>query len=83
MALSGNVTPKQFTTLRHPLRSRVEYWGFCIQTSVGGNPSWKQLSQNWSAFHILRLEDLDAGVIDDDWIPSRTNRTVRLVVRKE
>jgi SAM-dependent methyltransferase len=54
-----------------------------FQTSVGGNPSWKQLTENWSGFHLLRLEDLDAGFIDDDWAPSRTNRTVRLVARKE
>ncbi len=54
-----------------------------FQTSVGDNLTWKQLSQNWSAFHILRLEDLDAGIIDDDWGPSRTHRTVRLVARKE
>jgi SAM-dependent methyltransferase len=54
-----------------------------FQTSVDGKPSWNQLSQNWVGFHILRLEDLDAGIIDDDWTPSRTHRTVRLVARKE
>jgi SAM-dependent methyltransferase len=54
-----------------------------FQTSVAGNPSWRQLTENWSGFHILRLEDLDAGIIDDDWTPSRSNRTVRLVARKE
>jgi SAM-dependent methyltransferase len=54
-----------------------------FQTSVGGRPSWGKLNENWSGFHILRLEDVDAGVIDDDWTPSRTYRTVRLVARKE
>jgi hypothetical protein len=54
-----------------------------FQTSVSGAPSWRGLSENWSAFHILRLEDLDAGAIDDDWTPSRTYRTVRMIVRKE
>ncbi len=54
-----------------------------FQTSVAGNPSWQRLSENWRGFHVLRLEDLDAGIIDDDWIPSRSNRTVRLIARKE
>jgi SAM-dependent methyltransferase len=54
-----------------------------FQTSVSGKPSWQQLSENWSGFHILRLEDLDAGIIDDDWAPSRSHRTIRLVARKE
>ena len=54
-----------------------------FQTSVGGQPSWSKLSENWKQFHLLRLEDQDAGYIDDDWAPSRTNRTVRLVARKE
>ncbi|MBI4890312.1 MAG: class I SAM-dependent methyltransferase [Acidobacteria bacterium] len=54
-----------------------------FQTSVGGQPSWSGLSENWKGFHILRMEDLDAGVVDNDWAPSRSYRTVALVVRKE
>ncbi len=54
-----------------------------FQTSVGGQPSWSGLSENWKGFHILRMEDLDAGVVDNDWVPSRRFRTVALVARKE
>jgi SAM-dependent methyltransferase len=54
-----------------------------FQTSVSNKPSWQRLNENWKGFHILRLEDLDPGVIDNDWTPSRTEYTVRLVARKE
>lgn len=37
---------------------------------------------NWKQFHLIRYENLDAGVVDDDWNPSRTNSTLRMVVRK-
>ena len=45
--------------------------------------SASKILELWGHFHLVRFEDLDAGVVDDDWIPSRTNRTIRLVVRKE
>ena len=54
-----------------------------FQTSVAGQPSLSGLLENWQGFHVLRIEDVDAGVITDDWAPSRTNRTVRLVARKD
>ena len=58
------------------------------QTSVRRETSQAPLKanallDNWKQFHLIRFEDLDPGVIDDDWLPSRTNRTIRLVVRKE
>jgi len=39
----------------------------------------------WERFHLLRFEDLDPGVVDDDWNATapRPIRTVRLVVRKQ
>jgi 2-polyprenyl-3-methyl-5-hydroxy-6-metoxy-1,4-benzoquinol methylase len=54
-----------------------------FQTSWGRDADLAQLMNLWSRFHILRYEDLDAGVVTDDWSPSRTNPTVRLVLRKE
>jgi 2-polyprenyl-3-methyl-5-hydroxy-6-metoxy-1,4-benzoquinol methylase len=44
---------------------------------------WTAVAENWKGFHILRLEDDDPAYIDDDWAPSRTWRTIRLVARKE
>lgn len=44
---------------------------------------WTKTVENWKRFHILRLEDEDPGYIDDDYIPSRMQRTIRLVARKE
>jgi SAM-dependent methyltransferase len=41
-----------------------------------------KLLEPWRRFHLIRFEDLDPGVVDDDWAPSRSNRTIRLVVRK-
>lgn len=37
----------------------------------------------WKGFRLLRFADLDAGVVDDDWGPSKTNPTGMLVARKE
>ncbi len=37
---------------------------------------------NWTRSRLRRFEDLDPGIVDDDWTPSRTNRTYRLVVQK-
>jgi 2-polyprenyl-3-methyl-5-hydroxy-6-metoxy-1,4-benzoquinol methylase len=44
---------------------------------------WTTTVEIWKRFHILRLEDQDPGYIDDDYLPSRTMRTIRLVARKE
>ena len=55
-----------------------------FQTAVPGKAAgWTRISEHWKQFHILRLEDQDPGYIDDDWGPSRTSRTVRLIARKE
>ena len=42
-----------------------------------------KILDGWKRFHLIRFDDLDAGVVDDDWGPSRNLRTIRLVVRKE
>jgi 2-polyprenyl-3-methyl-5-hydroxy-6-metoxy-1,4-benzoquinol methylase len=56
------------------------------QTFLGpnhANLSAAKILDNWKQFHLIRFDDLDAGVVDDDWAPSRNFRTIRLVVRKE
>ena len=52
-------------------------------TGAGQPPSLPRLLDNWKGFHVLRIEDVDAGVITDEWRPSLRRRTVRLVIRKE
>ena len=54
-----------------------------FQTSVGTRATAQELAAIWKKFRILRVEDVDAGVVDDDWAPSRTNPTAKLVARKE
>ncbi|MCC7484988.1 MAG: hypothetical protein IT529_08335 [Burkholderiales bacterium] len=49
----------------------------------GPRPSLPDVIENWKGFHVLRIEDVDAGAISDEWGPSRTNRTWRMVVRKD
>jgi SAM-dependent methyltransferase len=41
-----------------------------------------KILEPWARFHLIRFDDLDPGVVDDDWAPSRSLRTIRLVVRK-
>jgi SAM-dependent methyltransferase len=53
------------------------------QTFVETRKPVSDLIDRWRRFRILRVEDLDAGVVDDDWIVSRTNPTIKLVARKE
>lgn len=52
------------------------------QSSVGQLPEVEQLLEHWKGFELVRLERLEAGFVDDDWAPSRTNPTLRLVLRK-
>jgi SAM-dependent methyltransferase len=54
-----------------------------FQTSVGRRVTVGELAERWKGFRLLRAEDQDAGVVDNDWTPSRTNPTMKLVVRKE
>lgn len=53
------------------------------QSSLSPRRSVAQLAEHWKMFRLLRAEDIDAGVVDNDWSPSRTYPTVRLVLRKE
>jgi 2-polyprenyl-3-methyl-5-hydroxy-6-metoxy-1,4-benzoquinol methylase len=54
---------------------------FVFQTSTARMPV-AEIAARWKDFHVLRVEDLDAGMVDDDWGPSRTSPTVKLVVRR-
>ncbi len=54
-----------------------------IQTFWNRQASLKELLHLWGKFRFLRYEDLDAGMVDDEWPPSKTNPTVRLVLRKD
>lgn len=54
-----------------------------FQTSVSPRKPVSAIAAHWKRFRILRVEDIDAGVVDNDWGPSRTNPTVKLVARKE
>jgi SAM-dependent methyltransferase len=54
-----------------------------FQTSVSPRKPVAAIAGHWKRFRVLRVEDIDAGVVDNDWSPSRTNPTVKLVARKE
>lgn len=54
-----------------------------FQTSVNSRIPVASLVEIWKRFHLLRAEDLDAGVVDNDWGPSRVYPTSMLVARKE
>ena len=53
-----------------------------FQTSVNTRRSVAELATIWKDFQILRVEDLDAGMESNDWAPSRTVPTARLVARR-
>ena len=53
-----------------------------FQTSLGNRRSVAELATLWKDFQILRVEDLDPGMEMNDWAPSRTLATARLVARK-
>ena len=61
----------------------VVWQQFLRPESEGANISPSKILQDWARFHLIHFEDLDAGVVDDDWLPSQWSRTIRLVVRKE
>lgn len=54
-----------------------------IQTSWNRQASLRELIDHWGRFRVLRYEDVDAGKIDGEWPPSKTNPTVKLVLRKD
>lgn len=53
-----------------------------FQVALGERRSVADLASLWKDFHILRVEDLDAGMEMNEWAPSRTYPTARLVARK-
>lgn len=53
------------------------------QSSVQTRMPVAETAALWKQFRLLRVEDVDAGGVDNDWGPSRTNPTVKLVARKE
>ena len=54
-----------------------------FQTSLSRRQSAAALAALWKDFHILRVEDLDPGMEMNDWAPSRTLPTAKLVARKQ
>jgi 2-polyprenyl-3-methyl-5-hydroxy-6-metoxy-1,4-benzoquinol methylase len=54
-----------------------------IQTSWDREASLNELMNLWGMFRFLHYEDLDAGMVAGEWPPSKTNPTVRLVLRKD
>jgi 2-polyprenyl-3-methyl-5-hydroxy-6-metoxy-1,4-benzoquinol methylase len=53
-----------------------------FQSAWDRNATLAQLVSNWKAFKIVRYEDLDAGAVTDEWRPSLTYPTVKLVLEK-
>lgn len=53
-----------------------------FQSSVRTRRPVDDLAAHWKRFQLLRVEDLDPGMVDDDWGPSLANPTVKLVARK-
>ena len=53
-----------------------------FQTSWDRHATLAQLVANWKGFKIVRYEDLDAGAVTDEWRPSLTYPTVKLVLEK-
>ena len=57
------------------------------QTGASDAPRFnsKTILEGWARFHLVRFEDLDPGVVDDDWTSTapRPVRVMRLVVRKQ
>jgi SAM-dependent methyltransferase len=54
-----------------------------FQTSTGSRQTAAAQAARWKGFRLLRFADLDAGVVDNDWTPSKTFPTGMLVARKE
>lgn len=56
--------------------------GVVVFQTSGPRRSVAELAAIWKDFHLMRVEDLDAGMEMNDWAPSRTIPTARLVARK-
>ena len=54
-----------------------------FQTATQRRITAGELAVRWKGFRLLRVADLDPGMVDNDWGPSRTNPTGMLVARKE
>jgi hypothetical protein len=54
-------------------------------SDAGVKFSSKTILDGWARFHLVRFEDLGAGLVDDDWDSTgpRQIRLIRLVVRKQ
>ena len=53
-----------------------------FQTAWDRNATLPQLIGNWKGFRVVRYEDLDAGAVTDEWRPSLTYPTLKLVLQK-
>jgi len=54
-----------------------------FQSATGIRQTAAMQATRWKGFRLLRFADLDAGMVDTDWVPSKTNPTGMLVARKE
>ena len=54
-----------------------------FQTSTAKRATAAEQAARWRGYRLLRVADLDPGMVDNDWAPSRTNPTGMLVARKE
>mgnify|MGYP000849047746 CR=1 FL=1 len=54
-----------------------------FQTSTATRFSVADLAALWRGFRLLRAEDLDAGMVVNDWSPSRVYPTGKIVARKQ
>jgi 2-polyprenyl-3-methyl-5-hydroxy-6-metoxy-1,4-benzoquinol methylase len=54
-----------------------------FQTSWSRTSTLAELVDEWQPFRIVRYEDLDAGAVTNEWLPSIKSPTVKLVLRKD
>jgi SAM-dependent methyltransferase len=54
-----------------------------FQTSTNKRVTAAEQAARWRGFRLLRVADLDAGMVDNDWTPSKSYPTGMLVARKE
>jgi len=77
MLLDDNQWPKLFLKALRPGGVVV------FQSATGSRQTAAMQAERWKGFRLLRFADLDAGMVETDWVPSKTNPTGMLVARKE
>ena len=51
--------------------------------TAGKRVTVAEQAARWKGFRLMRVADLDAGMVDNDWTPSLSFPTGMLVARKE